>query len=701
MTTINLATYTAPIELDDSGLQRGLQNADKNIRQKAGGISSFLTKSLAGALTAVAGAGTAMFGIATKVSNIGDELDKTSQKMGVTTDALQELRFASGQVGVEQGNLDRALGRLNQRMGMAVDGNDKYASALTKLGVNMEDVRAGTVSTDQAFMQAIDSLNGMENAQQQSALASELFGTKLARDLMPMIQAGALEVDHLRDRAHELGGVMSGEAIDASVLFSDALDEVQTMLKGATVQIGAQLLPVMVDFLQWVQNYMPQIQATFQVVFNIMETLATGFVKTIGTLISWLKTWYAENEETLNAMRQSFSQFFETVKEFFSAFIEFVTTLWDLFGEGIIERSVIIFEAIQGVISGVFEVIEGLLKIFIGIFTGDWEKFTEGIQMIWQGLWNAINSIIAGAWNLLKHNFGKLYNNIRNWFTGLISDATNWGRDLVLGFARGIRNFAQNAVNEARNMARNVASTVTGFFGINSPSTLMAEYGRNLTDGLAKGVEDNRNSAINAIGSIASEMASQAQSAVDRVSSILSSASTSVSRSTSSSSGSSGGSSSSSSSGSSSSSRNVFESGFVETRTDGSRWSPEAGGYIDRQTGRIVSKEPEWEKYHEGGWVGRSLQGIKRNEVPALLEVGEYVLSRKMIRDIASASASGSNQPAIAGNTTQNFNISKLEFPNVKSSEDIEKAIKNLPRIAYQYSMGEIANGMRRMGKKY
>jgi hypothetical protein len=46
-------------------------------------------------------------------------------------------------------------------------------------------------------------------------------------------------------------------------------------------------------------------------------------------------------------------------------------------------------------------------------------------------------------------------------------------------------------------------------------------------------------------------------------------------------------------------------------------------------TGRL-----KLEYLHDGGWVG---QGLKSNEVPKILELGEFVLSRKMLAGIASA----------------------------------------------------------------
>ncbi|WP_185819669.1 phage tail tape measure protein [Salibacterium salarium] len=44
-----------------------------------------------------------------------------------------------------------------------------------------------------------------------------------------------------------------------------------------------------------------------------------------------------------------------------------------------------------------------------------------------------------------------------------------------------------------------------------------------------------------------------------------------------------------------------------------------------------------YDKFHDGGWVGKAMQGLKGNEIPAILEKGEFVLSKKMLSAIGSA----------------------------------------------------------------
>jgi len=260
--------------------------ADKSIAKTGKGAEGLSTKMGKGIKTAAKwglALGTAAIGIAAagtvmvnKFASVTDELDKTSMKMGISTDALQELRYAMGQVGVNQTTMDKALQRTNQRLGEAAAGNKKYQDALVELGFSIDDVKNGQLDTDAVFMQSIDTLNGMENGQKAAALAAELFGVKTAQELMPAIEAGTLSIEELRAKTHELGGVISEDGIAAGVLWSDTMDTMKTMMGGVFNSLATQLLPTFQIFLEWVMDKMPVIQSVTKTAFDVAGTAITN-----------------------------------------------------------------------------------------------------------------------------------------------------------------------------------------------------------------------------------------------------------------------------------------------------------------------------------------------------------------------------------------------------------------------------------------
>ena len=224
------------ILIDNDAANRKLQETDA----QAGKVGNTLTRVAAtaakwGAAIAAGAtaAGGALFALANRVSQTADSIDKASQRLGIGTTQLQEYQYAADQLGVSHDSLERALGRLNQRIGMAERGNQKYAESLKELNVTSKDAA-------EAFIQAIEALHQMPDANAQAAAAADLFGTQLARELMPMINAGGEGLLELRNRAHELGKVMSEDVVAAGVVFGDSLTDVRTVLGSITQDIASR-----------------------------------------------------------------------------------------------------------------------------------------------------------------------------------------------------------------------------------------------------------------------------------------------------------------------------------------------------------------------------------------------------------------------------------------------------------------------------
>lgn len=87
-------------------------------------------------------------------------------------------------------------------------------------------------------------------------------------------------------------------------------------------------------------------------------------------------------------------------------------------------------------------------------------------------------------------------------FTNGLGDVVSWGANIALGIAQGIVNYASHPWNAAMDMAKGIAKGITGFFGIHSPSTLMAGYGKNLMDGFTNGIDGNSGGVMNSISGV-------------------------------------------------------------------------------------------------------------------------------------------------------------------------------------------------------
>lgn len=478
------------IFLDSKEATEGLDNIDdkgKKTESRFGKVAKGIAKGgaiVGGALTAAGAAGIAM---ANKFAGTADELDKTSMKMGINTDALQELRFAMGQVGVDHGTLNQALQRTNQRLGEAAAGNEKYQDALVELGFSLDDVKNGSLDVDDVFMQSIDTLNKMENSQQAAALAAELFGTKTAQELMPAIEAGTLTIEALRDEAHDLGAVISEDGIQAGVLWSDTLDKLRHMMGGVFNTLAQELLPVFQTFLDWIIAHMPQIQATVQVVFDVIRKVIGTAIEWIGKLISWLKDWYDNNQDIIEGIKQGFMDFVKVVVDLVSGFIDLLVWLWDKFGDDVLHILSYLWEQVQTIFQGAFNLLMNIFKVFSALFRGDWKGLWENLKTLVTDLLGTITQLIQNGFNFIlsfgSKIFGKLRDNVLGVWDGIFTG--------IKSFINKIISAMNGMIGGMNKLGFDIPSWVPGLggksFSLNIPKIPSLDVGTNYVkeDGLA------------------------------------------------------------------------------------------------------------------------------------------------------------------------------------------------------------------------
>lgn len=263
----------------------GLDNKSKGLGSKLGAFAKKTAKGAAVVGGAAVAAGTAAFAMTNKVTGAFDDISKGAQRAGVSTDFYQELDYWAGQNGVSHGQMEKAVGRFNQRMGQAQNGNEKYAGALQQLGVDMDAVRNGTLSTDDAFAQSIKTLSEMESEQDKVNLATEMFGTRMARDLLPALQDGSLSLEDAKKKAEELGIVIGEDSLDQAVKFQDTWDDLTRSFGAFGQKILAQLMPAFQTMMDWILDNMPMIQAIFQTAFDIIGVVVVLIYIAVDDLI--------------------------------------------------------------------------------------------------------------------------------------------------------------------------------------------------------------------------------------------------------------------------------------------------------------------------------------------------------------------------------------------------------------------------------
>lgn len=198
-------------------------------------------KVLAAAVTAsiasVTALGTSFFNAAKASAEFGDNIDKASQKLGISTDAYQEWDFICQHSGTSMDAMKTNMTKLSQA---ATKGSD----AFEKLGFSAEE--AQNMSREELWDRTVKGLTGVSDETERARIAQELFG-KGATEMGALLNTSAEDIEAMRQQAHDLGIVMSEDDVKAAAAFQDSLQNLTQTFQGLKNKLMAEFMPGITD----------------------------------------------------------------------------------------------------------------------------------------------------------------------------------------------------------------------------------------------------------------------------------------------------------------------------------------------------------------------------------------------------------------------------------------------------------------------
>lgn len=189
-----------------------------------------------------------------------DAIGKTADKIGVTTTALQELRYAAESAGVQQNTLDMALQRFTRRSAEAARGTGEAKDALAELGIELRDQSGNLRPTEALLRDVADAFTRVEDPAERVRLAFKLFDSE-GVVMVNMLRNGSAGMQEAAKRAHELGLVMDEEMIRSAEDANDALATLDMALSrtGQTAAVTfaddiRTAAEAVQDFLRWIKS---------------------------------------------------------------------------------------------------------------------------------------------------------------------------------------------------------------------------------------------------------------------------------------------------------------------------------------------------------------------------------------------------------------------------------------------------------------
>lgn len=195
--------------------------------------AAVVTGAVAAVTGAAIGAGKAIWDSANNVAQFGDNIDKMSQKMGISAQAYQEWDFVMQHSGTSMESLKASMKTL-------ANAAERDNDAFKELGISTKDIQQ--MSQEDLFSTVIAGLQEVEDTTQRTYLAGQLLG-RGATELGALLNMSAEETAAMKQEVHDLGGVLSDTAVKNAATFQDTLQNLTTAADGLKNSMVANLLP--------------------------------------------------------------------------------------------------------------------------------------------------------------------------------------------------------------------------------------------------------------------------------------------------------------------------------------------------------------------------------------------------------------------------------------------------------------------------
>lgn len=251
---------------------------------KTGGIvdkvKNLVTNLKTGTVVAGAVAG-AIYKIGKTSAEAGANIQDLADRLGLTAEQVQRYDYIALQSGLTTEELSKSIAKSRDAIGTAIAGTSNTATqALQTL---FGDLSQLPKESEAGFTAIIEKLSQVEDSTLQAYYANEIFGERLATNLLPMINNGAVKLDQLNEEFETLG-YLSNEEVQQLADLDDNFNKVQKKVQNLTYQLGTALAPVIeliIGLLEPVLSLLQQIMEWITPVLDAITTLADK-INTLG-----------------------------------------------------------------------------------------------------------------------------------------------------------------------------------------------------------------------------------------------------------------------------------------------------------------------------------------------------------------------------------------------------------------------------------
>ena len=429
---------------------------------KAG--TAVIGAAIAGATAAAVATGKAFVGAAQDVAAYGDTVDKQSQRLGMSTQAYQELDYVMNIAGTSMDSMSAGMKTLTNQLDAAMNGSESAQAMFAALGLSMDDL--ANMSREDVFKNVIYGFQGMEDSAERAALANDLLG-RSGQQLAPLFNMTAEETAGLIEQANEYGMVLDESAVQASADFTDSMTTLNKTITGVKNSMMSQFLPGLTQVTSGLaavfsgdEGGIGDIESGLQNVIENVTKIAPQFFSLAQTLITSLLSGFAPMLPQL-------------VSTIFSVLVQAITTVTTMLPQIMPQ----IIAGLQGVISALFEALpvitQGIFDLISSIVA--WLSEGDNVQKFVDGLIQLTTLICGQLAELLPVLLPAIVKIILSEVALALTDPENVGMivfaalQILLAVIQALINAVPELINFVIGLFDNLTGLVANFLGLVVP----------------------------------------------------------------------------------------------------------------------------------------------------------------------------------------------------------------------------------------
>lgn len=379
--------------------------------QSAGSTILAALKSFGPAIAAAVG-GWSLAAAIKDAANFGDEMYKTSQKIGILVRELSSLKYMADLSGTSMTGLTTGIRNLSRVTLEAATGSKEAKAAFSMLGIEIRNQEGSLKSNNVLLGDIAEKFKSMPDGATKTALAMQLLG-RSGTDMIPMLNQGRAGLEAARQEAEAFGVVIGKQFAQDAEKFNDNIGRMGKLAQGVGLAIAKELIPALNRFLERIIEVWKQAGPSF---LNSVRLGFEGVAKSID-MVGKSATDSAEPVKLLGqilgtiplAVSGAFTVVYGSIAEMLEWLLRAAEVIDETFGmsDGTFQRwADAVDKRSMDALDNLKFMQESLSKIW------GFSKESETAAAKNERLAGAINSVADSVMGLIKTDPGKPFRNI-------------------------------------------------------------------------------------------------------------------------------------------------------------------------------------------------------------------------------------------------------------------------------------------------